>query len=60
MAGSAKKAAHAAPRATTLLIATRKGLWTLTSDAARRKWKLTGPDFLGHIVHHATKDPRDG
>jgi len=60
MAGSAKKAAHAAPRATTLLIATRKGLWTLTSDAARRKWKLTGPDFLGHIVHHAIKDPRDG
>jgi photosystem II stability/assembly factor-like uncharacterized protein len=60
MAGSAKKAAATAPRATTLLIATRKGLWSLTSDAARRKWKLTGPDFLGHIVHHAIKDARDG
>jgi hypothetical protein len=50
----------AAPRATMLLIATRKGLWTLSSDAARRAWKLAGPDFLGHIVHHAIKDPRDG
>src|SRR5215471_15358764 len=61
MAATAKKAAAAAaPRATTLLIATRKGLWTLTGDAARRKWKLSGPDFLGHIVHHAIRDPRDG
>src|ERR1700741_560379 len=60
MAATAKKAAAAAPRATTLLIATRKGLWTLTGDPARRKWKLGGPEFLGHIVHHAIKDPRDG
>ncbi len=37
----------------TLLVATRKGLWPLTSDAARRAWKLAGPQFLGHIVHHA-------
>jgi hypothetical protein len=43
-----------------LLIATRKGLWTLTGDAARRTWKLAGPHFLGHIVHHARVDPRDG
>ena len=43
-----------------LLIATRKGLWTLTGDAARRSWKLAGPHFLGHIVHHAVADPRDG
>src|SRR3977135_666576 len=60
MAASAKKTTVAAPRATTLLVATRKGLWTLASDAARRAWKLAGPDFLGHIVHHAIKDPRDG
>jgi hypothetical protein len=45
---------------TTLLIATRKGLWTLTSDPPRRNWKLTGPQFLGNIVHHARQDPRDG
>ena len=44
----------------TLLVATRKGLWTLTSDTARRQWKLSGPAFLGHIVHHAMLDPRDG
>ena len=44
----------------TLLIATRKGLWTLAGDATRRTWKLAGPHFLGHIVHHARVDPRDG
>ena len=27
---------------------------------ARRAWKLAGPQFLGHIVHHAVADPRDG
>jgi photosystem II stability/assembly factor-like uncharacterized protein len=43
-----------------LLVATRKGLWTLTGDAARRGWKLAGPQFLGNIVHHARLDPRDG
>jgi photosystem II stability/assembly factor-like uncharacterized protein len=42
-----------------LLVATRKGLWTLTSDAARSSYKLAGPQFLGHIVHHAVQDPRD-
>jgi len=45
---------------TQLLIATRKGLWTMTSDATRRAWTLSGPSFLGHIVHHAVLDPRDG
>ena len=48
------------PRRVRLLIATRKGLWTLTGDASRRAWKLKGPHFLGHIVHHARLDPRDG
>src|SRR5262245_51536487 len=57
---AAKKAPKpAAPKRTTLLVATRKGLWVLGSDAARRSWKLTGPSFLGHIVHHAVVDPRD-
>ena len=41
-----------------LLIATRKGLWTLGSNAARQAWTLSGPQFLGHIVHHAVADPR--
>jgi photosystem II stability/assembly factor-like uncharacterized protein len=43
-----------------LLVATRKGLWTIVSDPARNAWKLAGPQFLGHIVHHAVLDPRDG
>jgi photosystem II stability/assembly factor-like uncharacterized protein len=43
-----------------LLVATRKGLWTIASDPARNAWKLAGPQFLGHIVHHAMVDPRDG
>jgi photosystem II stability/assembly factor-like uncharacterized protein len=46
-------------RAVKLLVATRKGLWTLGSDMGRRTWKLAGPQFLGHIVHHAVADPRD-
>jgi photosystem II stability/assembly factor-like uncharacterized protein len=49
-----------APRRVRLLIATRKGLWTLAGDATRRVWKLAGPQFLGNIVHHAVLDPRDG
>ncbi len=49
-----------AARKTLLLVATRKGLWTLTADAARRSWALAGPQFLGNIVHHAVLDPRDG
>ena len=59
MVSTRKTVAAPAPRKTTLLIATRKGLWTLAGDAARRAWKLTGPHFLGHIVHHAIADPRD-
>lgn len=56
----AQRRGGAAPtRPTKLLIATRKGLWTIESDAARRAWKLAGPQFLGHIVHHAVLDPRD-
>jgi photosystem II stability/assembly factor-like uncharacterized protein len=51
------KAAQA--RRATLLIATRKGLWQLSADAPRRSWRLTGPHFLGHIVHHCVADPRD-
>lgn len=47
-------------RRATLLVATRKGLWQLSADATRRKWRLTGPHFLGHVVHHCVADPRDG
>ena len=47
-------------RSITLLVATRKGLWTLASDPARSRWTIGGPRFLGHNVHHAMVDPRDG
>ena len=41
-------------------MATRKGAWLLHGDAARRSWRVEGPHFLGHIVHHLMLDPRDG
>jgi photosystem II stability/assembly factor-like uncharacterized protein len=45
---------------TTLLVATRKGLWQLKSDPTRRSWRLAGPQFLGHVVHHCVADLRNG
>ena len=42
-----------------LLVATRKGAFTLRSDRARRTWKIAGPMFFGHIVFHMVLDPRD-
>ena len=55
--GEPRSARHP-DQAVSLLVATRKGLWTLQSDSTRRSWKLAGPHFLGHIVHHAVRDPR--
>jgi len=43
-----------------LMVATRKGLWLVQGDAARRSWKLDGPHFLGQIINHVVLDPRDG
>ncbi|MEO8536760.1 MAG: glycosyl hydrolase [Betaproteobacteria bacterium] len=60
MARSASAARAAPLRKTRILVATRKGLWTVTGDVARNGWRLAGPQFLGHIVHHAIADPRDG
>src|SRR5882757_4731537 len=45
--------------ADTLWIGTRKGLFGLRADGARRQWKLAGPQFLGHIIHHVVQDPRE-
>ena len=42
----------------TLWVGTRKGLFALRTDARRRTWKLAGPQFLGHIIHHVVQDPR--
>lgn len=42
-----------------LWIATRKGAFQLRSDAKRKEWKLSGPQLLGHVVHHIVQDPRE-
>ena len=41
-----------------LLIGTRKGAFFISGDRARRKWMVSRPQFLGHIVHHLVLDPR--
>jgi hypothetical protein len=43
----------------TLLIATRKGAWFLKGDSGRRSWAIEGPVFLGQMMHHLVRDPRD-
>jgi len=43
-----------------LLVATRKGAWLFHDDPRRRAWRVDGPHFLGHVVHHLVLDPRDG
>jgi photosystem II stability/assembly factor-like uncharacterized protein len=42
-----------------LLVGTRKGVFLLRADAARRRWDLEGPHFLGHLAYHVVLDPRD-
>lgn len=43
-----------------VMVATRKGAWLFHSDAARKRWRVDGPHFLGHIINHIVLDPRDG
>ena len=45
--------------ASTLWIGTRKGPFSLRPDARRRTWRLSGPQLLGHIIHHVVQDPRE-
>jgi hypothetical protein len=42
-----------------LMVATRKGAFMLHADAARDRFQLEGPHFLGHVIHHIVLDPRD-
>ena len=44
----------------TVLVGTRKGAFVLKGDLSRRKWAVSEPMFLGHIIHHVILDPRDG
>jgi photosystem II stability/assembly factor-like uncharacterized protein len=43
-----------------VLVGTRKGLFLLKGDEARRDWKLEGPLLTGLSVYHAIRDPLDG
>ena len=45
--------------ASTLWIGTRKGAFALRQGLRRKSWKLFGPQFLGHVIHHIVQDPRD-
>jgi photosystem II stability/assembly factor-like uncharacterized protein len=42
-----------------VLVGTRKGAFTLTSDTTRKKWKVEGPHFGGWEVYHITGSPAD-
>jgi hypothetical protein len=41
-----------------LLVGTRKGAWIYAGDAEGDGWRVQGPLFLGHIIHHFVADPR--
>lgn len=43
-----------------LLVGTRKGLFLLEADEARREWTLRDPVLEGWSVYHAIRDARDG
>ena len=42
-----------------LLVATDKGAFLYYSDGDRRHWDVSGPHFLGSVIHHLVLDPRD-
>ena len=59
---AARAAQSRSPKAATgpvaLLVATRKGAFIYRSDKSRRAWRVAGPMFFGHTVHHLVLDPR--
>src|SRR5690606_3952798 len=42
-----------------VLVGTRKGAFTLTSDGTRRDWTIEGPHFAGWQVYHLAGSPAD-
>lgn len=42
-----------------VLVGTRKGAFVLTSDAGRRKWRVSGPHFSGWEIFHLKGSPVD-
>jgi photosystem II stability/assembly factor-like uncharacterized protein len=47
-------------RTVLLLVGTRRGLFVVSSDEARRDWTISEPLLVGLEVYHAFLDPRDG
>jgi photosystem II stability/assembly factor-like uncharacterized protein len=43
----------------TLWIGTRKGLFALRADQRRRRYRVSAPQFLGHVIHHVLQDRRE-
>jgi hypothetical protein len=42
-----------------VLVGTRKGAFVLSSDGARREWRVDGPHFAGWEVYHVKGSPVD-
>src|SRR5947199_8389089 len=42
-----------------VLVGTRKGAFILTSDGARKRWKVSGPHFPGWEIYHMKGAPVD-
>ncbi|MGI8434040.1 MAG: WD40/YVTN/BNR-like repeat-containing protein [Nocardioidaceae bacterium] len=42
-----------------VLVGTRKGAFTLTSDGTRREWDVSGPHFAGWEIYHVAGSPAD-
>jgi photosystem II stability/assembly factor-like uncharacterized protein len=42
-----------------VLVGTRKGAFTLTSDGARKQWTVSGPHFAGWEIYHVKGSPVD-
>ena len=42
-----------------ILVGTRKGAFVITSDGARRDWRIEGPHFGGWEVMHVQGSPAD-
>src|SRR5438046_9070924 len=42
-----------------VLVGTKKGAFILTSDGARKRWKVSGPHFAGWEIYHMKASPVD-
>src|SRR5947209_1108675 len=42
-----------------VLVGTRKGAFVLTSDGARKKWRVEGPHFAGWEIYHLKGSPAE-